>query len=195
MTPANIRQIMRAKRMQLSPQQQQHASQQACAKILHHPRFQQAQLIGSYLATQGEQNPAPLWPLAPQKHWFLPIVQETPCRQLQFAPYQPGDTLTPNIYRIPEPVVPKEYWVSVQQLDCLIVPLVAFDAQGYRLGMGGGYYDRTLAYLQQYPTAKPYRIGLGYAFQYIEKLPHQPWDIPLQTIITENSELNLPSHD
>lgn len=184
-TVAQLRQTLRQQRRQLSPHQRQVSAQSLCQHLLSCPIFQRARHIGSYLAQQGEQDPAGLMQQAIDKQWYLPIVQEHPRRQLYFAPYQPGDLLQPNQYRIPEPVIPRPQWVEPQALDCLLVPLVAFDEGGHRLGMGGGYYDRTLAYQRQQPLAPPYLIGIAHRFQLVDSLPHNEWDIPLHAIATE----------
>jgi 5-formyltetrahydrofolate cyclo-ligase len=72
-------------------------------------------------------------------------------------------------------------------LDLVLTPLVAFDAQGHRLGMGGGFYDRSFAYLLRHSRwLRPRLIGLAYDFQRQTRLPHQPWDVPLHAIATDH---------
>lgn len=184
-TVAQLRRTLRQQRRQLTSYQRQVSAHSLCQYLLSYPIFQQAHHIGSYLAQQGEQDPAGLMQQTIDKQWYLPIVQERPTRQLYFAPYQSGDPLQFNQYHIPEPIVPRPQWVESQALDCLLVPLVAFNAQGWRLGMGGGYYDRTLAYQRQQPLAKPYLIGIAHRFQLVDSLPYNEWDIPLHAIATE----------
>jgi 5-formyltetrahydrofolate cyclo-ligase len=76
--------------------------------------------------------------------------------------------------------------VHSRVLDVILMPLVAFDGQGNRLGMGAGYYDRTLAFLRhRRHWRKPRIIGLAYEFQRMPALPAEPWDVPLDGIITE----------
>ena len=105
-----------------------------------------------------------------------------------FAPYRPDSSLQLNRFNIPEPQVRPSEWRSASQLDLLLLPLVAFDAQGNRVGMGGGFYDRTLAYLQhRRHWRKPVLIGLAHEVQKTDGLTTQSWDIPLDTIITESS--------
>ena len=66
------------------------------------------------------------------------------------------------------------------------MPLVGFDQQGYRLGMGGGYYDATLAFMQHRRLwRKPRLVGVAYECQRVETLPHDPWDMPLDAVLTE----------
>lgn len=109
----------------------------------------------------------------------LPIVAG-PGKCLQFRRWQPGDVLTPAVMGIP---IPSAAAAPVQP-DVLLVPLLAFDMAGYRLGYGGGYYDRTLAELRE--QGRPVcAIGLGYAGQEQEALPRAAWDQRLDWVVTE----------
>ncbi|CCQ09874.1 5-formyltetrahydrofolate cyclo-ligase [Pseudoalteromonas luteoviolacea B = ATCC 29581] len=89
-----------------------------------------------------------------------------------------------NAYGILEPVLNCSEVCPIAQLDLLLMPLVAFDKQGNRMGMGGGYYDRTLAsyYKQNWET--PRLIGLAHDCQQVDELPTEVWDVPLQAILT-----------
>ena len=105
----------------------------------------------------------------------LPVVVEK-ARPLIFRQWAPGDPLERGIWNIPipaagEPVMP----------DIVVSPVVGFDAMNYRLGYGGGFYDRTLAAM----PAKPLVIGVGYAMQRIDTINPQPFDIPMDVIVTE----------
>ncbi|MEQ1953626.1 5-formyltetrahydrofolate cyclo-ligase [Mesorhizobium sp. CN2-181] len=107
----------------------------------------------------------------------LPVVVEK-AHPLVFRPYRPGDPLEKGVWNIPvpasgQPVVP----------DVVIAPLVGFDPQNYRLGYGGGFFDRTLASL----PGKPLVIGVGYATQAIPTIYAQPHDIPMDRIVTDQS--------
>ena len=100
--------------------------------------------------------------------------------------YAADSTLQRDYFGIPEPIVRPRYQLRARDLDCVLLPLVAFDAQGFRLGMGGGYYDSSFAFLGQPPQrSKPRLIGLAYGFQYIQQLPRDPWDITLDGVVTE----------
>ena len=80
--------------------------------------------------------------------------------------------------------------VQPDALDLVLTPLVAFDAQKNRIGMGGGYYDRTFSFLEQKPDAiKPVLAGLAFERQRVEKIPSNPWDIPLLHVFTESTEV------
>ena len=77
----------------------------------------------------------------------------------------------------------KDTIIPTNQLDIICTPLVAFDKQGHRLGMGGGYYDRTLAPWFHYKSG-PKPIGLAHSCQEVEQLPVESWDVPLPKIVT-----------
>jgi len=108
----------------------------------------------------------------------LPVVLG-PARPLEFRPWRPGEPLETGAWSIP---VPGETAGSVVP-DVLLVPLLAFDRQGYRLGYGGGFYDRTLGRLR---AEKPVlAIGVAFAGQEVEAVPHGDHDQPLDWMLTE----------
>jgi len=78
--------------------------------------------------------------------------------------------------------------LRASHMDVLLLPLLGFDSQGTRLGQGGGYYDRALSHCR----FRPYRIGLGYAAQQVQTLPHEPWDQRLDAVITERGLQRFP---
>ena len=106
-----------------------------------------------------------------------------------FAPYQTGDKLIKNEFGIPEPAVSPRALIPARQLDVVFAPLVAFDLSGNRLGMGGGYYDKTFSFLtHRTKWRKPHLVGIAYDFQQVGNLDHFPWDVPLGSIITDHNE-------
>ncbi|MBF0371252.1 MAG: 5-formyltetrahydrofolate cyclo-ligase [Magnetococcales bacterium] len=169
------------------------------------PIYRHARHIGLYMAVENEVNPSSL--LADLHHHgkkvYLPIVDKK-ARSLGFVPYQPGDPLTQAAFGIPEPTL-RTGLISageIRQLDLLFMPLVGFDRSGGRLGYGGGYYDRLLAPLalskngvNQTPGGtkntgkRPLLVGLAYAFQEVESLPWEPYDVPMDHMVTENGVL------
>lgn len=116
------------------------------------------------------------------KNCYLPIL--TAEKSLLFVPFQQGDPLIPNQYGIGEPVN-QQQTISAEKLDMVILPLVAFDQRGNRLGTGGGYYDRSFAWKRNVRDKKPMMIGLGYAAQQADELPEEAWDIRMDGVITE----------
>jgi 5-formyltetrahydrofolate cyclo-ligase len=113
----------------------------------------------------------------------LPVVVEQG-RPLEFRAWRPGDRLERGFWNIPVPAERR-----VVQPTVLLVPLVGFDPQGYRLGYGGGYYDRTLAAM----TPRPRAIGVGYELGRLETIHPQPHDIPMDAIVTEAGVVETPA--
>lgn len=179
---------MRTSRMALTRRERKHRAELAARAFARSWVFKRSHAIAGYLARQGEIDPAPLLKraLAMHKQVYLPVLHSLEGYHLWFAPYCPGDPLRPNRFGIPEPVCPLRRMRRAQNLDLIIAPLLAFDRLGQRLGMGGGFYDRTLAFrLRRRLWKRPHVIGLGYSFQEVDVIPSRPWDVPLDGIVTE----------
>ena len=149
--------------------------------------FKRSKHIALYLAADGEIDPSFLIESAwlSNKKIYLPVLSPIADR-LYFAPYTANSTMKLNRYNIAEPDVHPSLWLKAQQLDLILMPLVGFDLAGNRLGMGGGYYDRSLGFkLFRKTTYRPYLIGLAHQLQHIDELPHQSHDVPLSMIATE----------
>ena len=101
-------------------------------------------------------------------------------RRLAFYRYTPATPIRTNRYGIAEPDPHAATFVATAILDAVLLPLVAFDARGHRLGMGGGYYDASLA-----ARPRALRIGLAHAVQFCPALPARDWDVPLDAVLTE----------
>ena len=187
---ASIRQHMRAQRNQLSPQQQLQAARNLSQIVLSQPWFQRAQNLALYLANDGEMNPVVIMEKARYrgKHILLPSLHPAKSGHLCFA--KDTGPMIQNKFGICEPDPKRNSLIAAKQLDVVFMPLVAFDASGGRLGMGGGYYDRTFEFLKQSGLNKPRLIGLAHEFQKVEKLPVESWDIPLDCIITDKNAYN-----
>lgn len=147
--------------------------------------FKHARHLAGYIAVEGELDPALVLQRAHAagKQVYLPVVPAEPQAPLGFALWMPDAPLTPNRFGIPEPAAPHRL-LPPPRLDLVLAPLVAFDDRGHRLGMGGGYYDRSFAFLKAHP-AKPVLLGVAYEFQRLPALPHEHWDVPLAGVITE----------
>lgn len=188
MHPSQIRREMRAQRRQLTPQTLIWHSLQLKRLASNFKSFRHSHRIAFYLASRGEIDPNPLMALALKagKQVYLPVLRNRPAKSLWFASYHPGDRLVRNRFNIPEPVLHSSRLVMPWSIDMVFVPLVAFDTSGSRLGMGGGYYDRTFAFkCRRSHWLGPRLIGLAHDFQRVEKLTRQAWDIPLDAVITE----------
>ena len=178
-----IRTQIRRQRQALSPQQQQQAAQQVAERALSLPLLAQARNVALFLSFDGELDTRPLisrlWQRGQQV--YLPVLHPFSTGQLLFIRYLPDTPLTPNRYGIPEPSLNLTELAPLDTLDIILVPLVAFDARGQRLGMGGGFYDRTLQHWQQHGVLP---AGLAHCCQQVPALPTEQWDIPLPVIIT-----------
>ena len=103
---------------------------------------------------------------------------------MQFGRVGRNTRMAPNRFGIPEPIDAKP--LRARQLDLLLMPLVGFDLEGNRLGMGGGFYDATLAFMRHRRVwRKPRLVGIAYECQRVDTLPHEPWDMPLDAVLTE----------
>ena len=186
---ANIRKQMRLQRRALSAHEHRLASDMALDKILRHPIFLRARHIALFLPNDGEIDISELMPTAwsMNKHCYLPVLA-SPGQRLVFAPMEKDSHLELNRYGIPEPQVNRRKILQPQQLDLVLTPLVAFDAQGNRVGMGGGYYDRSFAFLRRRQHwRRPRMLGVAHDFQRVNKLPQQPWDVPLHGVFTDQA--------
>ncbi|KML70803.1 5-formyltetrahydrofolate cyclo-ligase [Pectobacterium peruviense] len=183
-----IRQAVRQQRRLLTPEQQRLFAQQACERVIAHPKIIQADSVAVFLSFDGELDTHPLiqqlWEQG--KRVYLPVLHPFRVGYLLFLRYAPDTKLVRNRLKIMEPSLDVRQVLPLPQLDILLTPLVAFDHQGQRLGMGGGFYDRTLQYRNQMSRG-PYPIGLAHDCQLVDALPVESWDIPLPEIIT-------PSH-
>lgn len=182
-TRQEIRTRVRHLRRNLTTEQQLNAANQAAILAMNFAPVQQAHKVALFLSFDGELNTQPL--IAELRHRgkqvYLPVLHPFSTGQLLFIRYDASTPLTPNRLGIPEPPLDIRNLATLRDLDVLMVPLVAFDAQGQRLGMGGGFYDRTL---QNWPQHGLLPVGLAHDCQQVEALPGADWDVPLPVIIT-----------
>jgi 5-formyltetrahydrofolate cyclo-ligase len=178
---AELRRTLRSKRRQLSHEQQQRAALQLCRRLCRLPVFWRSKTIAAYWASDGEISLQPLIAAAWRagKRVFLPVVSDS--QPLRFRQYRRGDRLRRNQFGIAEPR-PSSPLVRLAELDLVIAPLVGFDERGNRLGMGGGFYDRAMA---RGSRSRPRLIGAAHSIQQVNALIPEPWDQPLQAVVTE----------
>ena len=144
-------------------------------------RFFKSRHIATYLAFDGEVDTMPMirmaWNLG--KHVYLPALDED---TLEFRRVTPATTFRRNIFGIPEPERTDQVPCDARDLDLVFLPLVAFDRHGTRLGMGGGYYDRTFSFKAM--RRAPHLCGLAFEVQRVPYLERARWDIPLDSVLT-----------
>ncbi len=179
----SLRQQMRQQRRAFSSEQQHEHAQLLKHHLLALSGWDSPRAVGVAFAFDGEINPyfvvEALQGLG--HHLYLPVLQEN--KQLQFAHWHSDSVMVNNKFGILEPH--EVTLIDIEQLDIVFMPLVAVDKQGNRMGMGGGYYDRTLGC----SINRPYLVGMAHYCQLVEGLPVQSWDVPLDALVTEQGML------
>ena len=203
-TPNTLRKQLRTQRNLLTPDQQNQHALQALTYLQHflqndaNPLIQtmvQAEPsrplnIALFLSQDGELKTQPaieyLWHHT-EHRVFLPALETKPDLHMAFVEYKETSHMINNQFGIPEPKTPLDQHLTGQQMDIVLMPLVGFDLHGNRMGMGGGYYDRSFAFKRQPQEAmNPTQlIGWAHSCQQVPQLPIEPWDVPLDGIITE----------
>ena len=180
---SQLRKTIRQRRNSLSVVQQRDAAIALATSLSRHSKIQHATRIAVYLSNDGELATAAFidWCWQQRKEVYLPVVHPFSQGNLLFLRYQPETKLVNNVFGILEPKLDVTKVCPLTELDIICTPLVAFDETGARLGMGGGFYDRSLAHWQQ---SKVYPLGLAHDCQLVENIPLESWDIPLPEIIT-----------
>jgi 5-formyltetrahydrofolate cyclo-ligase len=180
-------QLRKARRALTLPQQRQ-AARGLYRQLAQTPLFRRARHIALYIPNDGEIDPRMLLRAAQRrgKKTYLPVLSAWPRTKMVFQRVLPGEKFTPNRFRIPEPCVNIARQRVVWALDLILLPLVGFDELGGRLGMGGGFYDRSLAYQARRKTwQKPVLLGLAHECQKVDRLAQASWDVPLQGTVTD----------
>jgi len=184
-----LRQAFRERRLALTAAQRMQASEAIANRLVEISEWIPSNYIAGYWACGGE---VPLhviqMRLQSPKVWCLPIVQSD--NTLQFAPWRPGDDLVSNQFGIPEPDVAPTSTLDAAELSIVLVPLLAYTRSGLRLGMGGGYYDRSFAFRNTNATP-PLLVGVAYSCQEAESLPGENWDVKLDMLINEREVLRF----
>ena len=181
---AGLRAALRARREALAKDERLALSRAATEHVLRERIWNEAETVALYIAVRGEIDTEPLLRAAwdSGKQVLLPLCSRNGNAHMRFVPCSGPDRLAPGAYGIPEPVCAESVSADCGEPDVIIVPGLAFDRKGVRLGQGGGFYDR---YFARPETAGALRIGLAYAFQMVEKLPREPWDLPVDGVCTE----------
>lgn len=182
-TRQQIRQHIRQLRRALTPEQQASFAALGANRMMAYPPVTLARTVALFLSFDGELDTRPLIELLWRagKRVYLPVLHPFSPGNLLFLHYHPQSELVINRLKIHEPKLDVRDVLPLSQLDVLITPLVAFDALGQRLGMGGGFYDRTLQNWRQYPLQP---VGYAHDCQQVDVLPTEQWDIPLPAVIT-----------
>ncbi|WP_455198102.1 5-formyltetrahydrofolate cyclo-ligase [Kaarinaea lacus] len=186
---SSLRQQLRAGRRALTEEERVQRSQAAVQNLAHHRVFLSAKHIACYLPNDGELDLTFLisqaWAMG--KSVYLPVLSIHHRNHLHFISYTAEDELVPNRFGIPEPVLRSRNMIDTRRLDLVLMPLVGFDSSGNRLGMGGGFYDRSFAFLRRRQKwRKPNLVGAAFDCQKVEQLSTNTWDVPLTGVMTES---------
>ena len=172
------------RRKNLEQKHLQLAAEQLAGNIANLTHFNTAQRIAGYLIMPdaGEINPMPTMKLALSlgKQCYVPVLCD---KVLRFAAWSENCELSANRVGIDEPVVESKDLLMPEELDLVLVPLLGFDQQCNRLGMGGGFYDRSFAFSIATPPP-PYLLGVAHDCQLMDDFQTESWDVPLHGVMT-----------
>jgi len=185
--PAALRQALRKQRRFLTPREQDLAAKKLYRHLVTEKAFLKARRIAFYFASDGEIDPLALLfkALDMGKQCYLPVLSKHQPTKVSFAPFLAGQALAPNRWGILEPCQSISGFVSPRSLNLVLLPLVGFDENCNRLGMGKGYYDRTFAFKERLGLCQPRLVGLAHECQKRSRLPVNHWDVGLDAVISD----------
>ncbi len=148
--------------------------------------------VAGYWAMDGEIG-LHAWQLSlpPTLSYCLPVLNED--GRLRFAPWRTGEPLVTNRYGIPEPDLPASAHLEPARMTMVVLPLVGFDLRCHRLGMGGGWYDRSFDF-RQAEDAPPWLVGAAFAAQQLDAIGAEDWDVTLDAVCSENATHLAKAH-
>jgi 5-formyltetrahydrofolate cyclo-ligase len=165
-------------RDELGQPDRERASERICDRIQEWSVFRSAGVVFTYLPMRGEVDLRPLIDEAPQIQWAIPRVVEAPEPHLLFHAHQAEHLVLHRFGMLePDPAAPL---ITPDQANLIFVPALAFTRDGYRLGYGGGYYDRLLALPGRAAT-----LGACYQALLVDEIPRGPHDVPVGYLVTE----------
>ena len=192
-----LRRELRQRRRALSRRQQRDAAERLCQQLRRLPELQRARRVALYLPNDGEIDPTPLldWLQRRGVRAYLPVLMPLADNRLWFVHYHAATPMVRNRFGILEPstrhAAHRARRLPPWALDLVLLPLVGFDAQGQRMGMGGGFYDRSFAFTRR-RGPRPRLIGVAHACQQVAALPNAGWDIPLDAIVSDHQVIRPP---
>jgi 5-formyltetrahydrofolate cyclo-ligase len=181
-----MRQAGRQRRAELAPEQLELAAAALSERILGLEDYKRCSRLAVYFAVNGEISLQPVidHALATGKAVYLPNLDQ---QSLRFSPYFHEQKMRINKFRLPEPDVDDAEMLAPQQLDLVLAPLVVFDERCNRIGMGGGFYDRSFAFRKNPEMTRPVLIGVAHEFQKAEQIVPEDWDVRLDMVITDET--------
>ncbi len=179
-----LRQEILAKRRQLTAKESAQAGLSILKTIMQMNVFKRTVNVASYISLSGELCTQDMNEYFMTRHHLcLPYMVTGQKGKMDFYSFKKGDELVENRFHILEPKNQPENLVLEDKIDVIVVPLVAFDNKGNRMGMGGGYYDRMLKKVRKDCLV----IGVAYEFQLVDELLVEEWDMPMDIVITEKN--------
>ncbi|MBI2368772.1 MAG: 5-formyltetrahydrofolate cyclo-ligase [Deltaproteobacteria bacterium] len=186
---AILRQTMLDRRLRLTSAEVEGWSRQAQERLLGLPAFAEARAIALYWSARNEVRTDRLFEAACAARKVAVFPRLTPDRRaICFYPLRSPEELVPGPFGLLEPPGNGRAPVEPGALGLIVVPGLAFDRQGHRLGYGRGYYDRWLGEI----TGRPTLVGLAYAFQIVDQIPASPADHRMEVVVTDRGILPIP---
>ncbi len=183
-----LRRQMRARRRILTQSQRAEVGLGIARVISRLQLLRPGRRIGAYLAHAGEADLTATLALAQRRRCriYLPAITHLRSGRMEFVRFDTRSRLRRNLFGIAEPDMHRARRIAARELDLILLPLVAVDPWGTRLGSGAGFYDRRLHHLRAGRRwRRPRLIGIAYEFQRVTRLSPQPWDVPLDAVITD----------
>lgn len=179
-----LRKHNRELRAGLTQAEQDQAARNLGERICSLPEYMQADRIAAYSAVNGEIKLDFVidHALAQGKQIYLPNLDR---QSLRFSSYFHHQKMRINRYKLPEPDVSDDEMLAPEALDLVLAPLVVFDKLGNRIGMGGGFYDRSFAFRKNPDLLRPALIGVAHELQKVDQLKPEPWDVRLDMVVTD----------
>jgi 5-formyltetrahydrofolate cyclo-ligase len=187
-----LRRHLRRRRRSLKPAQQRQAARALTRQLLLHFGHRRGRHVGLYLPNDGEIDPRYFMHEARRRGFviYLPKLHPVLGNLLWFYRFDENTPLLENHLGIPEPCAPRRASRPPWALNTVLMPLVGFDLNGARLGMGGGFYDRTFAFKRLMPARPPALIGMAHDVQQVDELPVASWDVPMNGIVTPTRRIH-----
>ena len=181
-----LRQRNRELRSKLDQKQLEEAAAALCARICTLVEYQQAQKIAAYFAVNGEIGLTPVidHAFSQGKQIYLPNLDQ---KTLRFSPYDHAQKMRINRFKLPEPDVTDDEMLDARELDLVLAPLVVFDPNRNRIGMGGGFYDRSFGFRKEAGSHRPQLIGVAHELQKVARLEPEDWDVRLDMVVTDQA--------
>ena len=185
-TVGELRQHYRSLRTKLDQQSLDEAAENLGVLICSLPEYSRASRIAVYFAVNGEISLDFVidQALLQGKQIYLPNLDQ---KSLRFSPYTRQQKMRINRFKLPEPDVPDDEMLAPEALDLVLAPLVVFDTERNRIGMGGGFYDRSFAFRKEPGINAPVLTGIAHELQRVERLDPEPWDVRLDMIVTDQN--------